>query len=104
METKKTFGSNVRFYRNAMNLSQESLAELMEVSKNTIHDIETGKKFVRIQNLVQLANVFNIEPFELIASRNAKKVNRAGAFIHFANEVKEKVESIRDDYIKGKNT
>ena len=83
-----------------MKYSQEGLAELMEVSKNTIHDIETGKKFSRLPSLVRLANVFNIDVYELLMPRNAAKVNSTGILIRYANEVKESVVSMTDDFIR----
>lgn len=43
---RKIFGENVKFYRKKQGLSQEQLAELLEISTNHLSVIETGTKFV----------------------------------------------------------
>jgi transcriptional regulator with XRE-family HTH domain len=94
------FGNNVRFYRTMMGWSQEGLAERMNVSKNTIHDIETGRKFVRAQSLTELSDVFNIEVYKLFLPKNTQNVDSARIVAQFASHVKESVENIRDQFIK----
>jgi transcriptional regulator with XRE-family HTH domain len=60
------FSSNVREYRNALQLSQSALAKKAGVSINFINDLETGKKWASPASMVKLANVFNIEAYELL--------------------------------------
>lgn len=43
---RKIFGENVKFYRKKQGISQEQLAELLEISTNHLSVIETGTKFV----------------------------------------------------------
>ena len=43
---RKIFGENVKFYRKKRGLSQEQLAELLEISTNHLSVIETETKFV----------------------------------------------------------
>ena len=60
------FGQNVKKFRSKQKgLSQEKLAERVGVSKNTISDIENGKKFVSARTLSGLARELEIEEYEL---------------------------------------
>jgi transcriptional regulator with XRE-family HTH domain len=60
------FSSNIRENRNARHWSQSSLAKKTGVSVNFINDLETGKKWASPASMIKLANVFNIEVYELL--------------------------------------
>jgi len=62
-------GNNVQILRKQRGLSQEKLAEKVDVSKNTISDIEKGKKFARANTLVRIAEFFNIQVYELFSPK-----------------------------------
>jgi len=96
----KLFGDNVRTFRRDMEWSQEELAEYVGVSKNTIHDIETGNKFVKAQTLVLLTDVFHIEPFVLFLPPKIKNINFNKMVAKFANNVKESADILMNDFIK----
>jgi transcriptional regulator with XRE-family HTH domain len=51
----KAFGTHLRYLRNERQLSQEKLAELADVAKNTIQRIESAKFSVTIDVLYCLA-------------------------------------------------
>ncbi|MCM1265579.1 MAG: helix-turn-helix domain-containing protein [Candidatus Gastranaerophilales bacterium] len=63
------FGSSVREHRKARGFTQEKLAELVGVDKNTINRIETGVSFVKSETYAKICNVFNIHPSVLMAKR-----------------------------------
>ncbi len=54
------FGKRVREYREILGYSQEKLAELADVSTNTINSIENGKTFVKYSTLKKLSSALNI--------------------------------------------
>ncbi|MDR2258655.1 MAG: helix-turn-helix domain-containing protein [Treponema sp.] len=62
---RSIFGLNIKRYRGRKGLSQEKLAEKMEISTNYLSDIETGKGWVSPFSLVKMANALEIEVFEL---------------------------------------
>ena len=94
------FGNNVRFFRNKKGWSQEKLAEYINVSKNTIHDIEAGKKFVRSQNLVNLAAIFGIDVYMFFLPPDIDKQNPAVIITRYRDEVKEVLDNIADNYLE----
>ena len=56
----KEIGGRINVRRRELGLTQEMLAERMEVSIQMISNLELGKKAVRPENLVKLCNVLNI--------------------------------------------
>jgi len=65
-ELLKVLSENMKLYRKRYNWTQAELAEKINISTNFLSDIETGKKWASPIKLVKLANVFNIEVFELL--------------------------------------
>lgn len=59
---KKTFGINLKKLRSAKNLTQEQLAEILNMQMQSITFIETGRTFVSSEVLSKLCNYFNVEP------------------------------------------
>jgi transcriptional regulator with XRE-family HTH domain len=62
---RSIFSLNIKRFRGRKGLSQEKLAEKMEISTNYLSDIETGKGWVSPFSLVKMANALGIEVFEL---------------------------------------
>jgi len=93
------FGHNVRYFRAVNGWSQEKLAELVNVSKNTIHGIETGRKFAKAKTLVKLAIVFNIEVYHLLLPQDCFEYSKA-EFIKKNNEYVKDVVDNRYEYFK----
>ena len=94
------FGKNIKKYRNEYNFSQEQLAEKMNLSVNTICEIENGKKFARAETLVGFAILFNIEVYELFKPENILPDNAAGILSKYCNDVKKNNEKIMNDYLR----
>lgn len=59
---KKTFGSNVKKLRNSKNITQEQLAEFLNLQLQSITFIETGRTFISSEVLASLCNYFEVEP------------------------------------------
>lgn len=61
-EIKKNFGTIVRDLRISKKLTQEKLAEFIDVQTQTISAIESGKSFISCEVLTKLANFFEVTP------------------------------------------
>ena len=58
-------GLKIKRYRNQLKLSQKELGEKLNINDTTISAYELGKVSVSIYNLYQLANIFDIDIFDL---------------------------------------
>ena len=65
-ELLKVLSNNIKLYRGRFNWTQAELAEKINISINFLSDIETGKKWASPTNLLKLADVFNINVYELL--------------------------------------
>jgi transcriptional regulator with XRE-family HTH domain len=70
-ECRKLFSQNIKRYRSRLGLSQLNLALDLGISPNFLSDIETGKKWVSPNTIVQLANALKIEVYELFKPEEA---------------------------------
>ena len=59
-ELLKKFGKNVKIERIKKDLTQENLAEILNVSQNYIACIETGKQNMSLAKINELAKAMNI--------------------------------------------
>ena len=65
VDIRKVFGENVKHYRKKAGLSQEQLAEKLDISTNHMSVIETGGKFVTYKLLERIVETFGIMPAAL---------------------------------------
>jgi transcriptional regulator with XRE-family HTH domain len=98
-ELTGVFGKNVKSFRVLYGLSQEQLAEKMDLSINTICEIENGKKFVRAETLVGFAALFHTEVYELFKPETILPDDAAGVLVRYIEDVKEATEKIKYDYL-----
>ncbi len=61
----KTLGLNIKAERTRKNLSQENLSELIQVSMQTISQIEQGKQTPSVFIIFDISNVLGISMEEL---------------------------------------
>ncbi|UCD54833.1 MAG: helix-turn-helix transcriptional regulator [Candidatus Omnitrophota bacterium] len=62
----KRVGKNVRHYRRKKKLSQEKLAELANLHRTYIGQIETGKRNVALKNVAKLAKALGVSVKDLV--------------------------------------
>ena len=55
-----TLGKNIKKYRKLKKLSQNQLAELLDFSREHVACIETGKEFISLRKIFQLADILEI--------------------------------------------
>lgn len=59
------FGKKIKGYREYKGLSQEKLAELVDVARNTVSLWENGTSFIEYPTLQRLCKAFEIEEAQL---------------------------------------
>lgn len=65
MNIRKIFGMNVKKYRIKKGYTQEQLAELADLGDKAISQIETGRSFIKLNDMPKLCEVLEVEPFQL---------------------------------------
>lgn len=64
------FGKNIRKLRIERGISQEDFAELCELHRTYISDIELGKRNVSLENIARIAKAFGMTISELFEGVN----------------------------------
>ena len=57
----KKFGKNVKIERIKKDLTQEQLAEIMDVSQNYVANIECGKANMSLAKILELSHFLNVK-------------------------------------------
>lgn len=65
MKLKNSVGKRIKEIRKKKGLSQEKLAELVNIEQNTLSCIETGNNFCTAETLEKIINALEIDPTEL---------------------------------------
>jgi y4mF family transcriptional regulator len=61
MMNAQQIGKMIRFHRKKSGMTQKELANLAQLGKTIVFDIEKGKLSVRLNNLLKLLEVLNIK-------------------------------------------
>lgn len=64
-DLKAVYTTNLRTLRTQKKLSQAEVSEKVHITEKFYSDIETGRKWGSFETIVDLANAFNVEPYEL---------------------------------------
>lgn len=75
MNVKKTFGMNVHSYRKLKKLSQEQLAEILDISVKHVSTIETGKVFASAELIEKIAETLNVSLSALFYTPEEKSLD-----------------------------
>lgn len=65
IDMKKMFGQRLRELRTAKKLTQETVAELIDIKPENYSRIENGLSFPKPENIVKLSKVLDVEIAEL---------------------------------------
>ena len=65
MDIVKVFGTNLRKYRTEKKLSQEKFAELCNLHRTYISDIECFRRNISLENIQKIADALEIETYKL---------------------------------------
>lgn len=64
-ELKAVYTANLKTLRTQKKLSQAEISEKVHITEKFYSDIETGRKWGSFETIVDLANAFEVEPYEL---------------------------------------
>ncbi len=64
-EINKQLGKRIQYLRKQKGLSQENLAEALNIATTSLSYIETGRGFMSLSTLENLAKALEVEPYEI---------------------------------------
>ena len=97
----RDMGARIHLRRREMGLTQERLAELMDVSIQMISNLELGKKAIRPENLAKLCTILGVSAdYVLRGIRSESELSRLNAKIaSLSPEDQSCIELIADRFI-----
>ena len=96
----KIFSENIRKHRNGNNWSQVTLAKKTGVSINFVNDIESGKKWASPATMIKIANVFNIQVYELLRPAGLFPDNLNSIIKEYTDNVHAAIDDARLAFLK----
>ena len=94
MNLKENLGKNIQKYRKLNNMTQEKLAEYVDVDINSISSVERGKFFPSPDNLIKIAKALKISLSDLFTF--SEKLTAED----YSNEIASNMELIKKDKTK----
>ncbi len=94
MNLKENLGKNIQKYRKLNKITQEKLAEIIDLEINSISSIERGKYFPSPDNLVKIANALNVSISDLFCFKENLSCE------DYQNEIISAVEFLKNDKTK----
>ncbi len=79
-----SFGENVGFYRKQLKITQEELAERLDVSRQTVSRWETDSTFPDVETVIKLCETFGCD-MDTLVRKNAKETVEAPVIPPIAN-------------------
>ncbi len=80
MEDIKAFGRNIRIYRKNLHMSQEVLAEKLDINTSNITKIENGEQFVSADVLYKLADILQVCVSDLFRTDEPQETSRQDSY------------------------
>lgn len=74
-DIKKLLGQRIRELRKARNLTQEKLAEMVEIGTANISYIETGRFSPSVETLAKLSEALGVYTYELYMFEHIKSID-----------------------------
>lgn len=108
MEFLLLFGARIKFLREQLGLTQEQLAELMDISATTIARVEKGRKFLHPDSIIKLKKALKVSYGQLfdvesvvVSKENEKLIDKTIKRFKKLDERGLKfIASVVDDYLK----
>src|SRR4051812_16117248 len=94
----KAFGKAVRFYRNKLALSQESLADRAQLDRSYMSQIERGIKNATLNSIWRISTALEVAPSDLLCltediGKNGDKALESAIVAHGARQMTTNVKS-----------
>ena len=77
MDIRHVFAANVRRLRHAASMTQEELAYDAGINRSYMSRLETGRTWVGLKMIAQIARVLKVEPADLLKMPERKSRRRA---------------------------
>jgi len=74
-DLKVRLGQKIKFFRKKMALSQEQLAEMVNMETKSLSRIESGHNYPMYENLVLISTALNVEPWQLYFNEDTKDLD-----------------------------
>lgn len=99
MDIKKEIGIKIKRLRQKRGLTQEKLAEKVNISTFTLIGIETGKNFMTAQTMEKLLECLDVPLDELFSVEHLRPTNELIDDIHkIVNDVKDDRDKVEEIY------
>ena len=79
--------ANLKKYRNIRKYTQAEFAEKIDISIPFLRDIENGKKWVSPHTLIKMADVLNIEAYELLKPEKVLPDNAVNIIEKYTHDI-----------------
>jgi transcriptional regulator with XRE-family HTH domain len=95
--------ANIRFMREKDGLTQEQVADYLNMSVNGYGDIERGETDIKFSRLMQISNLFDITIAELV-TQNIKNIEQSVPKISLQHHISLSKNFLNNQYIISDNT
>lgn len=75
MDFKKAFGEKLKRLRKSRNLTQEKLAEMIDIDPRNLSRIEVGTSFVKADTLEKILKALDVTTEQLFSNDHIKNAN-----------------------------
>lgn len=97
LDLNMLLGLKIKQCRNSLNITQERLAEIIDISQSYLGQIERGVRGVNIENLTKIANALNVSLDYLLSDYLTPKENDLDVI--WSNIIKGKSQQDKETYI-----
>ena len=94
MDCKKLLGKRIKEIRKMNNLTQDQLAEKINIDITTLSGIEIGRNYPSIQTLEKLADALSVELYNLFKFNHLKDIQQMKI------DIKRHINIVKDDDIR----
>lgn len=77
MDIIKVFGTNLRYYRNKLGVSQEKFGEMCDLHRTYISDIERFNRSISLENIQKIADALGIETYKLFIEELPENIQQS---------------------------
>ena len=99
-DLREILSNNIKLKRKELSFTQEKLAELSNLSAQTINDIEGCRTWVSDKTLIKISEVLQTSPAELLIPQNTETNMNIKNMNNIKSELKKEVISTIDDIFK----
>lgn len=82
---KEIFADNFKIYRKQLNMTQAELAEALEISVNSVNNIENSKQFPNPSTIDKMIELCHLEPHQLFQEKDRMYYSQEQVNLLFQN-------------------